>query len=242
MNGNFPAYARLLTPALYAEPPVRAGTAWARKWRFLTAIGCGLILLFACAGGGCFLNLPNFDFAPLEFPFDDSGNVAMLAAFGIPNWSGTEPHNGVDLVVDERLASARIVSPTAGVVTEISTRENRFSVPPGQLLITIGIRINTDWTVNLVLEPSTVDPALRTAQESAILVNENQELAVGTPVADLLVGTLGYPHLHYMVLRSGQAVCAHEHSSDAARAVFESLTGSPGSSLPDGNICFGFPE
>jgi hypothetical protein len=60
-------------------------------------------------------------------------------------------------------------------------------------------------------------------------------------VADLLVGTLGYPHVHYMVELDGEAVCAYAHSSDVARATFEMVAALPGSSLPDGNICYGQP-
>jgi len=200
--------------------------------------GCVLLpFLTSCQLFG----LTNFVFQPLEFPFSDTGDIVRMAAFAIPNWSDTEPHNGIDLIVDEALTSTRIISPTAGVITSISTRENQYSDPVGQLIVAIGIRVNAEWTVYLVLEPSTVDPAIRTAQLAAIMVSEGQEVAVGTPVADLLIGTLGYPHLHYMVQRSGAAVCAYPHSSDAARAVFEAVAALPGSSLPDGNICYGEP-
>jgi hypothetical protein len=56
-----------------------------------------------------------------------------------------------------------------------------------------------------------------------------------------MVGALGHPHLHYMVRHAGEAVCAYAHSSDAARATFESVSALPGSNLPDGNICYGQP-
>lgn len=202
--------------------------------------GWALALLLAlgdCGGSGD----TGFAFQPLEFPLGNSGDVARIAAFGIPNWSGSEPHNGIDLVIDEGLASARILSPTAGQVARISADENPFSEPPGQILVTVAVRINNEWTVDLVLEPSAADPALRSAQLGAILVSEGEEVNVGTPVADLLVGPLGYPHLHYMVEHNGQAVCAYAHSSDAAKAVFHNLASLPGSNLPDGNICYGQP-
>jgi hypothetical protein len=95
--------------------------------------------------------------------------------------------------------------------------------------------------VHLVLEPGTTDSALEAAQLAAILVSEGQALEVGTPVADLVVGTLGHPHLHYMAEHNGEAVCAYAHSSDAARTAFESVSALPGSNLPDGNICYDQP-
>ena len=204
----------------------------------ILATACGLgVLCASCNLAG----FSDFEFQPLEFPFSNADDIVRIAAFGIPNWSGSEPHNGIDLEVDEALASARLVSPTAGEVTAIVMDENPYSHPAGQLLATVAIRVNSEWEVQLVLEPSTVDPAVRTAQREAILVSVGQTVEVGDPVADLLVGTLGYPHLHYMVQRNGEAVCAYAHSSDAARATFESLAILPDSSLPDGNICYGEP-
>ena len=209
-----------------------------RKNSLILAACCGLTLLFAhCNTWG----FSNFEFQPLEFPFANAEDIVRIAAFGIPNWSDTEPHNGIDLVVDEHLESARIISPTAGKVTAISTQENPYSDSVGQLLVTIAIRINNEWTVYLVLEPGTVDPTLKTAQLAAIHVSEGQDVEIGTSVADLIVGTLGYPHLHYMVERNGVAVCAYAHSSDAAQATFVSLSNLPDSYLPDGNICHGQP-
>jgi murein DD-endopeptidase MepM/ murein hydrolase activator NlpD len=208
-----------------------------RKSRLYLFIGCLVLLLPTCAGEGGI----DLSFQPLAFPLSNPGDVVRLAAFGIPNWSGSEPHNGIDLVIDENLASTGIVSPTAGQVTRISTEENPFSDPPGQLLLTIAIEVNSEWTVNLVLEPSTADPELRTAQLNAIGVSEGEEVMVGTPVADLLIGSLGYPHLHYMLIQNGQAVCAYPNSSAAAQEVFNQLAALPGSNLPDGNICFGQP-
>lgn len=204
---------------------------------------------YLLVGGICTLlfascNLAGFRdwaFQPLEFPFANPGDIVRLAAFGIPNWSGTEPHNGIDLIVDENLTSTRILSPTAGVVRRIDAHENSYSHPPGQLIVTVEIRINDEWTVYLVLEPGTADPTLRAEQLAAILVSEGQEVAIGTPVADLLIGTLGYPHLHYWLSHNGEPVCAYAHSSDAARAEIEAAAALPGSNLPDGNICYGQP-
>ena len=212
-----------------------------RTRRLCAIAGCGLALVVAHVQNGCIGGLTEFEFEPLAFPIGDPGTVARIAAFGIPNWSGSEAHNGIDLVIDERLESARVVSPTAGIVSGISVNENPFSNPVGQLLVTIAIWINGEWTVNLVLEPSTVDPALRDAQLSAIMVSDGQTVEAGTAVADLLVGTLGYPHLHYMVLRNGEAACAYAHSSEGARAEFEGLSALANSNVPDGNICFAEP-
>ncbi len=205
-----------------------------------------LILILACtpllAAGQCgTFGYANFDFQPFAFPIENPDDIVRIAAFGIPNWSDTEPHNGTDLIIDETLTSTRIISPTAGVVSGITSRENPFSEPPGQLLLTVSIRVNGEWTVHLVLEPSTIDADVRAAQSQAVFVTQGEAVDVGTPIADLLVGTLGYPHLHYMIERNDAAVCAYEHSSAAARQTFEDLSELPGSNLPDGNICYGQP-
>jgi len=180
--------------------------------------------------------------ATLEFPFSNPENVVRMAAWGVPNWSGTEPHNGIDLEVSESLPSAKIISPTAGEVTSVTTSENPFSNPVGQLILTIAIRVNDEWEVGLVLEPGTTDPAFKSAQLAAVRVSPGQNVSVGTHVADLLVGTLGYPHLHYMVSRGNQNVCAYKYSSGVAKSIFDEIAATrPNNYLPDGNICYGQP-
>jgi hypothetical protein len=180
--------------------------------------------------------------AILEFPFSNPENVVRMAAWGVPNWSGTEPHNGIDLEISESLPSAKIISPTAGEVTSVTTSENPFSNPPGQLILSIAIRVNDEWNVNLCLEPGTTDPALKSAQLAAVRVSPGQDVSVGTHVADLLVGTLGYPTLHYMVSRGDQNVCAYKYSSGVAKSTFDEIAATrPNNYLPDGNICYGQP-
>ncbi|MBI5439652.1 MAG: M23 family metallopeptidase [Deltaproteobacteria bacterium] len=180
-------------------------------------------------------------FLPLEFPFANPSAIVRMASWGIPNWSGTEPHNGMDFEVNGRLALTPIVSPTAGEVVSISSSENPYSHPPGQLMVTVSIRVNPEWTVSLVFEPSTSDPGLKAAQLAAIRVREGQVVAVGTPVADLLVGTLGYPHLHYMIWRNNADVCGYAHSSEGAKRIIETVARYPRSNVPGGRICVGQP-
>lgn len=210
-------------------------------WRS-AAVGSLAVWLAGCGGGGGGPTEPSVrTFQPLEFPFANPGDIVRMAAFGIPNWSGSEPHNGIDLVIDASLASTRIISPTAGEVVSISMSENPYSNPVGQLILTVSIRVNSEWQVNLVLEPGTADPALKSAQRAAVLVTQGQTVAAGTPVADLMVGTLGYPHLHHMVERNRQTVCAYAHSSEAARRMFQDIARLPNSNVPGGNICYGQP-
>jgi hypothetical protein len=178
-------------------------------------------------------------FQPLEFPFANPGVIVRMAAWGIPNWSGSEPHNGMDFQVAGHLASARITSPTAGVVRAVTSSENPYSHPPGQLMVNVAIRVNGEWTVDLNLEPSTADPAMKAAQLAAVLVHEGETVSVGTPLADLLVGPLGYPHLHYMVERGRGNVCAYAHSSQAAKRTIEAIARLPNSTVPGGQICVG---
>lgn len=205
----------------------------------------GLIIIYIGITGltQCDLLGPSYDEYPfelLDFPFANPANIERLAAFGIPNWSGSEPHNGIDLVIYESLYGTRIISPTNGTIESINVSENPYSHPANQLLVSIRIYINSEWTVNLVIEPGTTDEMIKTAQQNAILVEEGDAIVKGQSITDLLVGEHGYPHLHYMILHNDEPVCAYIFSSTGARTIFEeiALTRSD-NNLPDGNICYG---
>ncbi len=203
--------------------------------RTLAATFAALLFLVGCSGEG----EQNWDFAPLIFPMANPSHLIGLSAFAIPDWSGTEPHNGIDLIVDDSLTSTEILSPTHGSVVRIESSENPFSHPPGQLLLKVTIRVNSAWKVDLVIEPGTIDDVTVSEQISAVSVHQGQTVAPGDRVADLLVGERGYCHLHYMVQFNDRPVCGYEYSSDTARGTFEDVSSRPASSLPDGNICYG---
>ncbi len=195
------------------------------------------VLVIACGGGGVNGNgSGDVVFESLSFPFKTPADVVRLAAFGIPNWSGSEPHNGIDLVVNQALPSTKLISPTNGTVRTIKISENPFSRPPNQLLLQIEIRVNGEWTVIMVIEPSTLDEQLKANQIAAVQVVVGQNVVTGDEIADLLIGDLGYPHLHFMLERNGAAVCAYEFSSDSAKALFEAI---PKVSQSDGFLCYG---
>lgn len=180
-----------------------------------------------------------FAFAPLGFPIAQPNDIVYMAAFGIPNWSGTEPHNGIDLVIAESLAGTRIISPTIGVVRGIAMSENPYSHPPGQLILTITVSVNSEWTVSFIIEPGTCNADMKTAQRNAVLVAEGQKVMPGDPLADLLVGEIGHPCLHFMVSRGNTIVCAYLHSSPQAQSVYDEIVRThPDSYLPNSKICY----
>jgi len=198
------------------------------------------------AGGALFLFRdyifapgPNLDFLPLEFPFQDWHRVTRMAAFGVPNWSGSEPHSGIDLIVT---APAVIISPTAGTIAAIETKENPYSHPVGQLILGIDIYINRQRTVSLAIEPGTTSAGLKAQQIAAILVKKGDRVQAGTVIGTLLVGEQGYSHIHYS-LQDGAGhdpICPYAYSSGAARTIFETLKNTLANNhLPDGRICYG---
>lgn len=206
----------------------RQTSAHRRKVLVLCAGVAAALLTVLPAGCGIFDSPEeNFDFSPLEFPFSSSRAVVRMAAFGTPNWSGSEPHNGIDLVIGEGGGSAEIVSPTPGTVIGVRESTNPYSTPP-QTMFSVEIRVNGTWTVNLVLEPGASSSATVAAQRAALRISDGQVLAAGERVGDLLVGEAGYPHLHYMVSRGGSVVCAYEHSSAAARDIFDAVSARTG--------------
>ena len=212
-----------------------------RKFPWLL-LGAGVVVV----GGALFLLRdtifapgPNLDFLPLEFPFQNWRQVTRMAAFGAPNWSGSEPHNGTDLIV---ATPAVIVSPTAGTVSEIVTKENPFSHPVGQLILGIDIYINRKRTVSLGFEPGTTSAGLKAQQIAAILVKKGDRVQVGTVIGTLLVGEQGYSHIHYS-LQDGAGhnpICPYLYSSAATRTIFETMKDTLDNNyLPDGRICYG---
>ncbi len=212
-----------------------------RKFPWLL-LGAGVVV----TGGALFLLKdyifapgPNLDFLPLEFPFQNWRQVTRMAAFGIPNWSGSEPHNGIDLIVT---TPAVIISPTAGTIAAIKAKENSYSHPPGQLILSIDIYINRQRTVSLCFEPGTTSAILKSQQIAAIQVKKGDRVQVGTVIGTLLVGEQGYTHIHYM-LQDGAGhspICPYIYSSPAAKTIFETLKNTlPDNYLPDGRICYG---
>ncbi len=179
---------------------------------------------------------PDFEFNSLEFPFSTPSNIERLAAFGTPNWSGSQPHNGIDLVVYNSLSSSKIISPIRGMVQSMKASENPYSNPVNQFMLSIEIFVNFEWTVVLVFEPGTADGTTKTAQMSAIKVAVGQTVDVGQEIGSLIVGELGYPHLHYMPMRNGQAVCAYTYSSDGAKQIFNEIA-----SRSSSGICYENP-
>jgi murein DD-endopeptidase MepM/ murein hydrolase activator NlpD len=227
-----------------------------RKFIFLICLWGGLGSFFYptapgyAQAGNLFLPLifknydPAFYLEPLEFPFKTPGDIDYVAAFGIPNWSGPEPHNGLDLRIT---TATKIISPTKGTVVFIDISENPYSHPANQLLLSIVIQVTSKWRLNLVLEPSTIDEQLKVAQIGAVQVQVGQVVNPGDEIADLLRGELGYPHLHYMLYRvneyfNADFFCPYKYSSTAAINTFKSLATLPGSYLPDGNLCYGEPN
>lgn len=189
------------------------------------------VLSFAACDGGVFGSDQEFDFEPLAFPIAVPGDIERIAAFGTPNWSGTEPHNGTDLVVFRDRSQTRILSPTRGTVRSVSVSENPFSTPSNQMMLSVEIVVNDSWTVTLVFEPGTAAAETKNAQIGALKVQAGREVSPGEEIGELLVGELGYPHLHYMVQLNGGPVCAYFHSSESARALFDEIAARSGSRI-----------
>ncbi len=169
------------------------------------------------------------NFEPLHFPVRTPGDIARVAAFGVPLGSGSEPHDGTDLVVRGHLRSTMIVSPANGTVKAVRVREEAVANGPEEFLVEVEIFIDPDWSVVLKFDPSTADPRVRTSQVDAIRVRKGQRVASGDDIGDLLVGELGYSNLHYSVLRGGRPVCARTCSSETAKKAFDAI---PGPAIP----------
>jgi hypothetical protein len=159
----------------------------------------------------------------LKFPFENAVDLGRLAPFGIPNWSDTEPHTGIDLILEHGVGSSPIISPVEGTVSHIEVAENPFSDPNGQLLFHLVIFVNNEWSVALTFEPSAIGEPMKTDQLEAIEVKVGDHVEVGSDMGNLLAGDLDYPHVHYMLLHNDHPVCAYDYSSSEAKAAFEDI-------------------
>lgn len=183
---------------------------------------------------------PDYAFESLEFPIQTPSDIGRLASFGIPNWSGLDPHNGIDLVLRRDVAQALIVSPVHGTISGIEAKDNSYSNPPNQMMLTVDVYVNSEFTVHLVVEPSTTDPIIKKAVLDELKVKVGQEVHVGDPIVELIAGEHGYPHLHLWLDYYGDAVCAYSYSSRLSQRVFEKVAAvSTSTGMPDGRICFG---
>ncbi len=196
---------------------------------FSTVLFCG-----ACEK----IKYTQYSFTSLEFPIENPDDIERIAGYGIPNWSGTEPHNGIDLIIYEHLSSTTIISPVKGTIREIKVSENAFSNPFGQLILSVEIYVNSHYTVFLVVEPGTADSETKSNQIDALQVEEDQIVEQEEVIGELLVGELGYPHLHFMMYKDDECVCAYSYASSAAKQIFdEILVSRENNSLYNESIC-----
>lgn len=173
-------------------------------------------------------------------PFADFSHVAGIRAFGIPNWSDTEPHNGIDLVVTRATATvSRIIAPVSGTIISVSTGTNEYSNPPGNVLVSVKVYVNDVWSVDMTLEPSAAGPEIEDQQFNAIRVVSGQEVSAGDDIGDLIVASDHEAHLHLTVRKNETPVCAYAYGSADFKAAVD-LVAANGTynSLPNGNVCY----
>jgi hypothetical protein len=66
-----------------------------------------------------------------------------------------------------------------------------------------------------------------------------QKVVPGDPLADLLVGEIGHPCLHFMVSHNTTIICAYLHSSPQAQSIYDEIVSTHTNSyLPNGKICY----
>lgn len=191
---------------------------------------CLILFLSGCGGGGT--SLPSFAFEPLEFPIADSAKILRMAAYHTPDWGDPGVfHNGIDLVIDtpqtpQATDPVRVVAPTRGVIREIRIDDNPYN--PGQYMFKVLIRINKEWSVLLIFEPALGVGETQEKQSALITVQQNQMVNTGDDIGFLVDGEREYSHLHYMLERNGQIVCAYDYSSQTAKTIFDQVSAATG--------------
>ena len=175
----------------------------------------------------------------LEFPFKNSEDVAGIRAFGIPNWSGTEPHNGIDIVLKENIPQTTILAPVTGVVTSITAKPNPFSHPPGKIIVGVTILVQPMKQVEFAFEPDSADPGVIETQKQAIVVHKGQRVKVGDVIGELINGGTDAAHIHLSVKDTGKDLCAYNYSSPESMAIYDQIIKSGNyNNVPTGKACY----
>ncbi|MGQ4912521.1 MAG: hypothetical protein ACP6KW_10165 [Candidatus Thorarchaeota archaeon] len=185
-----------------------------------------LIVVMALLAHSTLLGIsPGFESPALEFPILESGDVERLAAYHTPDWG--EPgvfHNGIDLIISNNVT---IVAPVQGTIVSVGEQINPYA---GNTLFEITVAINWGWQVKLVLEPGFLDAANNSLQHDMIDAVSGQRVVPGDELATLLYSN-NYAHLHYMLLRYGQDVCAYNYSTAAAKTIFDTIASTSNSTI-----------
>jgi hypothetical protein len=184
-----------------------------------------IILLFS----GCNKDkMIDFDFKPLEFHFADPDDIDYIASFGYPDWSGPGlPHNGIDLRISMDAGSSVIISPSNGTVKRITM---------DKIGVGVEIQINEEYMVMVGFEPGDTSEYLQ-PQREALRVETGQVVHAGDTLGDLLIGRLGYPHIHIMLNINRRDYCPYNYSSVRAKNIYDMIVEEREASLFCGEIC-----
>ncbi len=187
--------------------------------------GTLIIILFS----GCKKDkMTDFDFKPLEFHFADPDDIDYIASFGYPDWSGPgSPHNGIDLRIPMDIGKSVIISPSNGTVKRITH---------DKIGVGVEIQINDDYTVMVGFEPGDTSEYLL-PQIEAIKVIPGQVVHTGDTLGDLLIGRLGYPHIHLLLNINRRNYCPYNYSSIRAKNIYDMIVEEREANLYCGEIC-----
>ena len=188
-------------------------------------VGTLIIILFS----GCKKDkMIDFDFKPLEFHFANPDDIDYIASFGYPDWSGPGlPHNGIDLRIPMDIGKSVIISPSNGTVKNITH---------DKIGVGVEIQINEDYMVMVGFEPGDTSEFLL-PQLEALRVVEGQVVHTGDTLGDLLVGRLGYPHIHLLLNINRRDYCPYNYSSVQAKEIYDMIVEEREASLYCGEIC-----
>lgn len=190
---------------------------------------CIAYLLIIILFSGCKKDkMIDFDFTPLEFHFVNPDDIDYIASFGYPDWSGPgSPHNGIDLRIPMDIEKSVIISPTNGTVKRITS---------DKIGVGVEIQINDEYTVMVGFEPGDTSEYLQ-PQIEAIKVVTGQVVHTGDTLGDLLVGRLGYPHIHLLLNINRRNYCPYDYSSILAKSIYDRIVENREANLYCGEIC-----
>ncbi len=177
---------------------------------FITSIGAGIWLIYAF--GPATNPLPLGATPTIQLPYIDDTNLHYIGGFG--QVSPSYYHNGIDFGFN---GTTTIVAPCTALITNVHFW---FNDKGGHWQTNIGLRLNQEWSIEVIFESWALTQEQGQQQANAItanigtIVNKNQSLGQ-------LLSQGDGSHVHFGIKGSGGDLCPYLYWTPTAKTTFD---------------------